>query len=93
MNAKKIYNLRNTDCQREFTINSSNNEKFLDVLKSGNIVSGGAKWIKELKHTIANSFKKIRVSKEKDKPCKELIELFKERELDEETRYEAEQNN
>ena len=77
---KEIYNLRNIECQEEFTKNTSNNEKLIDVINNENIITGGAKWIKELKHNVAKSFKKIRVSKTKEKPSRELHELFVERE-------------
>ena len=52
----------------------------IDVINNENIITGGAKWIKELKHNVAKSFKKIRVSKTKEKPSRELQELFVERE-------------
>ena len=77
---KEIYNLRNIECQEEFTKNTSNNEKLIDVINKENIITGGAKWIKELKHNVAKSFKKIRVSKRKEKLSRDLHELFVERE-------------
>ena len=80
MDRKEVYILRDLDSQKEFTENTSKNKKFVEVLEKNNIKNGGAKWLKELKHTIAKTFKKVRIVKGKEKPCKELSNLFKERE-------------
>ena len=75
-----MYNLRNKDCLKNFTENTSDNKTFIEVLQNSDIISCGAKWIKELKHIITKSFKRIRVGNGKEKPSNELVELFEERE-------------
>ena len=57
---KEIYNLRNSQCQQLFQENTSKNPKLVQILKNQDIARAGAKWIKEIKHEISNSFKKIR---------------------------------
>ena len=90
---KEVYNLRNKDCLKNFTENTSNNKTFIEVLQNSDIVSGGAKWIKELKHIITKSFKKIRIGNGKEKPSNELVELFGEREKLKQTINKLEKNN
>ena len=77
---KEVYNLRNTECQKVFTENTANNKRLIEALKNNNILSGGSKWLKELKHIDAKSFKKIRLTQGREKPCKELSDLFQQRE-------------
>ena len=77
---KEIYNLRNYQCQEVFQENTSNNPKLLEVLKNQDISRGGAKWIKEIKHEIAKSFKKIRISNKTEKLDQNVSKLFGERE-------------
>ena len=68
---KEVYNLRNKDCLENFTENTSSNNTFIDVLQNSDIINGGAKWIKELKHIITKSLKKIRIGYGKEKPSNE----------------------
>ena len=77
---KEIYNLKNIQCQEAFKVNTSNNPNLVRVLMNKNIYGGGAKWIKEVKHQICNSFNKIRVSTKKEELSKDKSNLFKERE-------------
>ena len=77
---KEIYNVRNIDCQQVFKENTSKYPRLVEVLQKGDVISGGAKWIKEVKHEIAKSFKKVRVSTAQVKPNKELGDLFEDRE-------------
>ena len=72
--------MRNIDCQQVFKENTSKNPRLVEVLQKGDVISGGAKWIKEVKHEIAKSFKKVRVSTAQVKPNKELGDLFEDRE-------------
>ena len=57
-----------------------NNPRLCEAINSRDIVKGGAKWMKEIKHEISKSFKKFRVSNGKVKPSKDMIDLFKKRE-------------
>ena len=59
---KEIYNVKNISYQKIFNENTSNNRKLIEVLQNTDIFQAGAKWIKELKHMISISFKKIRIS-------------------------------
>ena len=76
MDRKEIYNVRNTECQKVFNENTSNNTKLAEALEHVDITKGGAKWIKEVKHQITQSFKKIRVSTVKVKENDKLKDLF-----------------
>ena len=76
VNRKEIFNLRNIECQNFFKMNTSNNPKLVEVLQDQDISKGGSKWIKEVKHEISKSFKKIRISKNKVKFNDELNKLF-----------------
>ena len=77
---KEIYNLRNSQCQQVFQENTSNNPKLVEILKNQDIARAGAKWIKEIKHEISNSFKKIRISGKKEHLDENVRNLFSERE-------------
>ena len=57
---KEIYNLRNVECQKIFQENTSNNFRLLEAVQKSDIRQGGAKWLKEVKHVISKSFKKIK---------------------------------
>ena len=60
MDRKEIYNLRNVECQKIFQENTSNNFRLLEAVQKSDIRQGGAKWLKEVKHVISKSFKKIK---------------------------------
>ena len=77
---KEIYNLRNSQCQQVFQENTSKNPKLVQILKNQDIARAGAKWIKEIKHEISNSFKKIRISGKKENLDENVRNLFSERE-------------
>ena len=62
MKKKEIYNLKDESGIQAFTENTSQCVGLIESIKSENIVSGGAKWIKEVKHQICKSFKKVWVS-------------------------------
>ena len=59
---KEIYNVKNISCQKVFSENTSRNPQLVNALQNTNINKGGAKWIKQLKHIIAISVDKIRIS-------------------------------
>ena len=65
---KEVFNLRNVDCQKAFSENSNNHPQLLNVLQNKDTYKGGAKWIKEVKHLISKSFKKIRLTNAPGKP-------------------------
>lgn len=46
LDRKEIYNLRNTECQKVFQENTSNNMNFIEALKGRDIEVGGQKWLK-----------------------------------------------
>ena len=80
MERKEIYNLRNSECQEIFRHNTTNNHRFIEVLKHRPVDVGGSKWLKELKHQISKSFKKIRFSSKCPKIDKAKNDLFCKRE-------------
>ena len=64
---KEIFNLRNYESQQIFKENTSKNPALLHALQNHDVSKGGAKWMKQLKHEISKSFKKIRLSTGKGK--------------------------
>ena len=77
---KEIYNLRNSECQDIFKLNTTSNQNFIQVLKDQDIEQGGSKWLKEIKHQISKSFKKIKISEKGQKIAKNKNVLFCKRE-------------
>ena len=77
---REIYNVRNESYQKIFNENTSNNPKLIKILQNANIYTAGAKWIKEVNHLVAISFKKIRISNIKPKPNMNIVNLLKMRE-------------
>ena len=77
---KEIYNVKNISYQKIFNENTSNNRKLIEVLQNTDIFQAGAKWIKELKHMISISFKKIRISNSTPKIDMKMLALLKQRE-------------
>ena len=80
MKKKEIYNLKDESGIQAFTENTSHCVGLIESIKSENIVSGGAKWIKEVKHQICKSFKKVRVSTNQKKPNSKVGLLLRKRE-------------
>ena len=76
----EAYALKDPDSLEQFRMNTSENAKFAKVLQTENIARGGYLWLKELKHVISKSFKKIRISSSKAKLPQEYKILFEERE-------------
>ena len=77
---KEIYTLRNEDCQKLFKENTSNDKNLIQVLKDQDISKAGGKWMKQVKHQISKSFKKVRVSNKCEKLDKTKRDLFSSRE-------------
>ena len=73
---KEIYTLRNEDCQKLFKENTSNDKNLIQVLKDQDISKAGGKWMKQVKHLISKSFKKVRVSNKCEKLDKTKSDLF-----------------
>ena len=76
VNRKEIYNLKSEEGQKIFKHNTSNNQNLIDVLRNQDIGKSGKKWLKELQHEIAKSFKRIRISNKIEKMDKNESELF-----------------
>ena len=75
------YALKDPDSLEQFKINTSENVNFGRALQSENISRGGYLWLKELKHVIATSFQKIRISASKTRLPSQYKFLFEEREM------------
>ena len=72
--------MKNISCQNIFNENTSSNPRLIEVLQNSNIFKDGAKWIKQLNHLIAISFKKIRMSNSTPKMDRKIMALLKQRE-------------
>ena len=73
----EIFNLRNRDCQKEFFKNTNSGNMLTKCFLNKSIQEGGKLWINHLKSTILKSFRKIRITKRKNKEDMEISKLFK----------------
>ena len=72
----EIFNLRNSDCQREFFKSTNNGDVLTKCLINRNIREGGKLWFKYLRFKILQNFKKIRINKQKTKEDLKISELI-----------------
>ena len=80
VNRSEIYALRNPESLQVFKENTMVNDAFIKALEANKANRGGYLWLKELKHVISKSFKRIKISNKKETlPCQLKI-LFQERE-------------
>ena len=62
----EIYNLRNKKCQEEFFRNTNNSNVLVSSLEDRDVITGGKHWLKCVKTIVHNSFRKIRITDQKE---------------------------
>ena len=62
----EIFNLRNSDCQRNFLDDTNQTHILTKSLENRTVADGGKIWLKNLNTVLHRNFKKIRITDKKE---------------------------